>query len=96
MRAVLAAARRDAIGAKIQVRVGEQVFVREVNPYSSYLCSNDVRVHFGLGSVDHYDAVEVVWPTATADREVFPGGAADQFLTLNQGSGSSQDDGIKK
>ncbi|MGE5193502.1 MAG: CRTAC1 family protein, partial [Deltaproteobacteria bacterium] len=51
LRAYDPALNRDAIGARIEVLVGSRRFHREVNPSSSYLASNDVRVHFGLGDV---------------------------------------------
>jgi hypothetical protein len=49
------------------------------------LASNDVRVHFGLGNVDHYDSVTVDWPDGSV--ETFPGGAIDRLVVLNRGDG---------
>ena len=39
-------------------------------PGSSYLCSNDPRVHFGLGKADRIDSIQVKWPDGTG--ESFP------------------------
>jgi hypothetical protein len=74
---------RDAYGAEITVRAGGCRWVRSINPGSSYLCSNDPRAHFGLGSVGRVDAVEVVWPDGTA--ETFPGPEVDRVVVLRQG-----------
>jgi hypothetical protein len=41
---------REAYGAEVSVTAGGRRHWRLANPASSYLCSNDPRVHFGLGS----------------------------------------------
>jgi hypothetical protein len=78
---------RDAIGAEVTVHVGGEKFARLIYPTESYLSSNDLRAHFGLGTHAKYDKIAVVWPNQA--REEFPGGACDQQLTLRQGSGKS-------
>jgi hypothetical protein len=82
----LPALRRDAYGAEVTVEAGGRRWVGWVNPGSSYLCSNDARVHFGLGAAANVDAIRVQWPDGT--REMFPGGAADRLVLLQQGEGS--------
>ena len=77
--------KRDAIGARITVEVAGKRIVRFVAPGYSYLCSNDPRVHFGLGSRAKFDRIEVQWPGGPA--EVFSAGKADQILTLTKGHG---------
>jgi hypothetical protein len=76
---------RDAYGAEITVNAGGRRQIVWVNPSQSYLCSNDPRAHFGLGSVTEADAINVVWPDGT--EEQFPGVPADQIITLRKGSG---------
>ena len=39
----------------------ERTFHGWLNPGASYLCSNDPRVHFGLGKITQVDTVEVRW-----------------------------------
>ena len=56
-------------------------------PGSSFLNSNDVRAHFGLGKESSVDAVEVVWPDG--GRERFGGGRADRLITVTQGTGEA-------
>ena len=55
---------RDAIGAKLTLRVTGRKLVRWVTGGSSYLSSHDKRVLFGLGSVpeSHRVDIEIVWP----------------------------------
>jgi hypothetical protein len=77
---------RDAYGSEITVRAADRHWTRWSNPGASYASSNDPRMHFGLGGVAHFDAVEVRWPDATT--ESFPGGNADQLVTLQKGQGT--------
>jgi enediyne biosynthesis protein E4 len=77
---------RDAYGAEVRVRAGDRRWLRLINPGSSFLCSNDVRAHFGLGSAGRVDEIEVRWPDGTA--EVFPGCDADRQIVLSRGAGA--------
>ena len=62
VRAVDPELNRDAYGAEVYVQAGERRWMRWINPGYSYLCSNDVRAHFGLGDVTKIDTIRVVWP----------------------------------
>jgi hypothetical protein len=85
IRALDPALHRDAYGAEITVRAGGRHWVRYLNPGYSFLCSNDPRVHFGLGSVSQIEAIEVRWPDGS--EETFPGRAADQLVVVRKGEG---------
>jgi hypothetical protein len=76
---------RDAYGAEVVVNASGRRQTVWVNPSQSYLCSNDPRAHFGLGSATRIESVNVIWPDGS--EEQFPGVAADQFITLRKGSG---------
>jgi hypothetical protein len=80
VRAIDPSTRRDAYGAEVTVRAGSRRWVQLVNPGLSYLCSNDARVHFGLGSVGELDGIDVLWPDGS--REEFPGSPVDWHLEL--------------
>lgn len=54
---------RDAIGARVRVRVGDRVMTRCVKSGSSYLSASDRRLTFGLGRAARADEVEIQWPT---------------------------------
>jgi hypothetical protein len=76
---------RDACGAEVAVLAGARRWWRLANPAYSYLCSNDPRVHFGLGAVPRVDALRVLWPDGT--EEEFAGGPADREVVLRKGGG---------
>ena len=83
---------RDGIGARLRVFGAEpgtpRVWVDEVRSGSSYSSSNDMRLHFGLGQATKVASIEVHWPSGR--NEVFPGVAADQIISLKEGSGHPQ------
>jgi enediyne biosynthesis protein E4 len=58
---------RDAYGATVRVKAGGVVRVAEVQAASSYLATNDPRVHFGLGAADRAE-IEVTWPDGSSER----------------------------
>jgi len=55
---------RDAIGAKLTLRIAGRKLVRWITGGSSYLSSHDKRVLFGLGNLPANRTVdiEIVWP----------------------------------
>ena len=77
---------RDAIGARISVSAGGRVRVDEVRSGSSYLSSSDMRPHFGLGTFDKLDFVEVRWPSGLTER--FSAAGVDSFHELKEGTGT--------
>ena len=54
--------------------------VRELQAGSSYLSSEDPRVHFGLGTATRVERLDVHWPGG--HETVLTGIAADQILTV--------------
>jgi enediyne biosynthesis protein E4 len=77
---------RFAIGASVAVlRRHQETLRRFVRTDSSYLSSNDVRVHFGLGDNPEIEAVLVRWPDGLKER--FEGIKSDRIVTLRRGSG---------
>jgi enediyne biosynthesis protein E4 len=56
------ASNRDAIGAWVRVKVGDQVLARQVMPARSYLSQSELPVTIGLGASDKFDGVEIAWP----------------------------------
>ena len=53
---------RDAIGAWIKVRLGQQTLWRQVMPTRGYLSQSELPVTIGLGSSNRPDEVEITWP----------------------------------
>jgi hypothetical protein len=86
VRAVDPARNRDAYGAEVTVRAGGRAWTRWLNPGTSYLCSNEPWLHYGLGSADRVDGIRVRWPDGT--DEDFPGGEADRAVEVRRGQGT--------
>ncbi len=53
---------RSAIGALIKVRIGNQTLTRQVMPSRSYLSQSELPVTIGLGNLDRFEDLEVIWP----------------------------------
>jgi hypothetical protein len=75
---------RSALGSRVLVHYGGKVQAQCLTSQSSYLSSNDPRLHFGLGKVSTAD-IEVYWPTGA--KETFTGVSADQLVTIREGQG---------
>jgi hypothetical protein len=73
---------RLALNARVKAIAGDLVQTGEVLSGGSYLSQNDLRIHFGLGSKDHVDRVEILWPDGKI--EVRSGLAADRFYTIKE------------
>ena len=73
---------RDAIGARVEIKVGGRSRYREVNPVHGYLSSNDPRVHFGLGSAGALESVRVRWLDGTISD--FRAPVAGAYYTLER------------
>jgi hypothetical protein len=59
---------RDAIGARISVRVGDRVLSREVMPTRSYLSQSELPVTIGLGNANRPDGIEILWPDGSTQK----------------------------
>ncbi|MCC7376368.1 MAG: CRTAC1 family protein [Verrucomicrobiales bacterium] len=77
---------RDAIGAEIRLRTGDQVRWAMVQPATSYLVSHDPALHFGLGATTVIDSIEVRWPDGSV--ETFAPPPVNQTVLLSHGSGT--------
>jgi enediyne biosynthesis protein E4 len=75
---------RSAIGARVLVHYGGKVQAQALTSQSSYYSANDPRLHFGLGEAMSAD-IDVFWPNGL--HEKFKGVAANQLLTLREGTG---------
>lgn len=78
------ASNRDAVGARLSLDAGGRTQVREIHAGSSYLSASSLVQHFGLGNVDHVDALEIRWPSGRVDR--LTDLDADRQLILVEGS----------
>ena len=76
-------ANRLALNARVRITTGESQQLGEVRSGGSYLSQSDLRLHFGLGSAQRIDKVEVTWPNGST--QTFAGVVADRFYHLTEG-----------
>jgi len=77
---------RTAIGARARVITGKHIQMDEVHSGTSVMSQNDLRLHFGVGTAEVIDAVEIKWPT-TQKIERFTQVKPNQILTIREGDG---------
>ena len=70
------------LGATVTIETDEGRQVREINNVASYLSSNDIRLHVGLGGAKVIRRIEVAWPSG--GRQVLTGVAVNQILTIEE------------
>lgn len=70
------------LGATVRLQTAAGVQVREVNNVASYLSSNDVRLHFGLGDAKAIQRIDVLWPSGT--KQVLTDVAVNQVLVVKE------------
>ncbi len=74
---------RDGVGAKIAVIAGGRRRVAQRLGGGSYQSASDSRLHFGLGTADRIEEIEITWPTGNVDR--YSGLPADTGYLLREG-----------
>jgi hypothetical protein len=57
------ASNRSAIGAEVTVRWNGQEQLQQVSGGNGFASENDRRLHFGLASNPHVEAIEIRWPS---------------------------------
>jgi hypothetical protein len=82
--------KREALGARVTLLAGTEKRAALCLRSYSYLASNDPRIHFGLGTVAIVEAIEIVWPSGTPQRERFAVGKVDRLLVIQQGGGEAR------
>ena len=76
---------RLALNARVRVTAGDLVQLGEVISGGSYLSQSDLRIHFGLGTHDILDQVEILWPDGK--KETLTHLAANRFYVMREGHG---------
>jgi hypothetical protein len=72
------------IGTEVRVTSGGRTQWRDIASGDSYMSTHDPRPHFGLGSAETVDEVEVIWPDNT--RSVRRNVPARQILRIKKGT----------
>jgi hypothetical protein len=70
------------LGSKLSLVAGGQRQYIDHTPYRGYQSSMDHRIHFGLGTVQRVDSLEVVWPDGR--HQVLTDLPVNQVVTLRQ------------
>lgn len=55
-------ANRDAIGSIVEVTLGSRRLIHQLKGGGSFMSSNDLRLHLGLGAADTIDRLVIRWP----------------------------------
>jgi len=76
---------RDAVGATVYLTAGGIRQRGDVLSGGSYLSSNDMRVHFGLGDATNAGTAEIHWPSGAKEMVQLP--AVDRIYTITEGKG---------
>ncbi|MFN0169312.1 MAG: CRTAC1 family protein [Bryobacteraceae bacterium] len=80
---------RSAIGARVTVTAGGRKQTQEVRSGSTFLSQSDLRLHFGLGTAELVERIDIEWPRADS-REVIKGVRANRFLKVVEGKGVAE------
>jgi hypothetical protein len=73
---------RDAIGALVELRIGDSTQTRRVSPTRSYLSQVELPVTFGLGAIESVDRLTIHWPDGKTQVLLQP--QVDQMLQVDQ------------
>jgi hypothetical protein len=77
---------RDAIGAKVFVTAGGVRQRADIFSGGSYCSSLDLRAHFGLGSSNRVDKIEIHWPSGFIEQVAPP--EVDRIVTVTEAKGA--------
>jgi mannose-6-phosphate isomerase-like protein (cupin superfamily) len=75
-----------ALNARVRIVAGGVTQTEEIHSGGSYLSQNDTRIHFGLGTANRIDRLEIVWPSGRIEK--LSNLAVDQFYFVLEGQGT--------
>jgi hypothetical protein len=73
---------RFGLGATVRIQTSAGMQVREINNVASYLSSNDVRLHVGLGKATIVQSLEILWPSGV--KQTLKDVALDRILVVEE------------
>ena len=59
---------RDAIGARVSLKIDNHTQMQEVRSGGGYISQSDFRLHFGLGNSTKIDVLEIRWPRGLVQK----------------------------
>jgi hypothetical protein len=81
--------KREALGARVDLVVSGKTRSALCLREYSYISSNDPRVHFGLGQIDHVDSINMTWPSGAPRKEQFVAAGVDRTIIVEHGKGTA-------
>jgi hypothetical protein len=75
---------RDAVGARVIIKAGGLSLMREVNGDNGYSGQSTLRLHFGLGTAERPDSVEIRWPSGLKEKVTIP---LNKISKIQEGKG---------
>jgi hypothetical protein len=85
VRTIGRASNRDGIGVQLGLEAGGRRQIREIRAGSSYLSRSSTIAHFGLGSSESVDRLELRWPSG--ESQLFENVPADRLLVVDESEG---------
>ena len=75
----------DAVGATVYLSANGMRQRQDVLSGGSYVSTNDLRLHFGLGDATDAGTAEIHWPSGAKETVKLP--ATDRIFTISEGKG---------
>ena len=75
---------RDAVGARVTLKIGGLSLIREVNGGNGYSGQSTLLLHFGIGAATKIDDVEVRWPSGLVEKVAVP---VNKISRITEGKG---------
>lgn len=85
---------RDAVGSTVYLTAGGLRQREDIVSGGSYLSSNDLRAHFGLGDASHVESLEIHWPSGYLEKLKL--NDVDCIFTVEEGKGVTSRSFCKK
>ncbi len=84
----------NAIGARLEARIGDQVITRRITTGGSYLSQSELTATIGLGQAKQIDELKVFWPDGKSDTlKQLP---ANAIHHIQQGKGKIQSRDVRR
>jgi hypothetical protein len=74
----------SAIGARVEVKVGDTILRREVLGARGYLSQSELPITIGLGKATKVDSVTIYWPGKEGGKQVLDDLAIDKVHPIEQ------------
>jgi hypothetical protein len=72
----------DAIGARVKITVNGVAQIDQKKGGCGYLSQNDPRLHFGLGTAEVVEKIEIIWPAG--NEQVLENVEANQIMVIEE------------